>query len=444
MQSHQSIEEETRRRNLRFLMGLRTAAFCGQLTAIFACNIGLGIVLPVTDMVLVASLLVLFNLYSFLRLRSVRPIGQLDVGLGLVIDVCVLALQMNFSGGTANPFVSFFMLPVILGAVMLSARQAWLIYGLTILCYAALAVADLHRPMPVGRANMPGMIMPGLIDRMALHMHGMMLGYAICAAVLVFMISRIRANLRARDEEVARLRTQALEQDHLMRLGLLTAGAAHELGTPLTTISVIIKDWQDLGVPKAKAERDGELDTLHNQVLRCKAVISDILAASGQTRGEDTSSQPLRPLLAGICDNWRARHPGAVLDVRLDVGDQPIAADKVFEQSLVNLLDNAFEASQAAGSGAVTLAAGLVKDRLAIDVSDRGTGFAPHILASLGTPFVTTKDDGRGRPRGLGLFLVRNTAKALSGELIIGRDAAGGASVRFEIPLAAIGVSDEN
>jgi two-component system, sensor histidine kinase RegB len=331
---------------------------------------------------------------------------------------------------------------------MLSARPAWLIYGLTILCYAALAIADLYRPMPAqmagqmaGMADMPGMRMPGLVDRMALHMHGMMLGYAVCAAVLVFMISRVRANLRARDEEVARLRTQALEQEHLMRLGLLTAGAAHELGTPLTTLSVIIKDWRDLGVPKARAERDEELATLDAQVLRCKAVISDILAASGQTRGEDTSSQPLKPFLAAICETWRGRHPDAAFDLRLDVGEQSIAADKVFEQSLINLLDNAFEASQSNGSTAVSLRAGVTAGRLLIEVGDRGPGFAPQILTGLGKPFLTTKDDGSGRPRGLGLFLVRNTAQALSGDLTIAGDATG-ARVRLEIPLASIGVGD--
>ena len=436
MASQLSIEEETGRRNLRFLLGLRTVTFCAQILAIFACNIGLSIVLPVAAMVLTASLLVLFNVYSFLRLRTARPIGQLDVGLGLATDVVVLALQMNFSGGTSNPFVSFFMLPVILGAVMLSARQAWAIYGLTILCYAALAVADVFRPMP------PEMAMPGMIDRMALHMHGMMLGYAVCAAVLVFMISRVRANLRARDEEIARLRTQALEQDHLMRLGLLTAGAAHELGTPLTTLSVIIKDWRDLGIPAAKAERDGELATLNNQVLRCKAVISDILAASGQTRGEDTSSQPLKPFLAGICEAWRKRHPDAALDLRLDIDDRPIAADKVLEQSLVNLLDNAYEASQGEDRRDVAFKARLAGDRLAIEIGDRGPGFAPDILAALGKPFVTTKDDGSGRPRGLGLLLVRNTAQAFGGELTVGGDKRG-ARVRLDIPLASIGVGDE-
>ncbi len=442
MRSYQSIEDESRRRNLRFLMGLRTAAFCAQLLAIFGCYYGLSIVLPVAAMVVIAALPIAFNLYSFVRLRSLRPIGEGDLMLGLVIDVIVLALQLNFSGGTSNPFVSFFMLPVILGAVTLSARLAWAIYGLTLLGYALLAIADLYRPMPPRMAGMTDMATPGLIDLGALHMHGMMLGYGVSAAALVYMISRVRANLRARDEEVVALRTQALEQEHLLRLGLLTAGAAHELGTPLTTMAVIIKDWQDLGIPKARDERDAELGTLRNQVLRCKAVISDILDASGQTRGEGAATQALRPFLTGLCDDWRARHPSAVLDAKLAVDDRPIAADRVFAQSLINLLDNALEASQAAGHEAVALDARLVHEQLAIAVTDRGTGFAPDILAALGTPFATTKAQGSDRPRGLGLFLVRNTAKALGGELIIESDAGGGARVRLDIPMAAIGVDD--
>ena len=441
MRSYQSIEHETARKNLRFLMGLRAAAFCAQLAAIFFCDLVLDIVLPVTAMVLVASLMVAFNLYSLVRLRSRRPIGELDLFLGLVTDVGVLALQLNFSGGTANPFVSLFMLPVILGAVMLGARQAWLIYGLTIVCYAALAVADQFRPMP----PMAGMVRaPGLIDRSALHMHGMMIGYAASAAVLVFMINRIRANLRARDEELNSLKTQALEQEHLMRLGLLAAGAAHELGTPLTTMSVIVKDWEDLGVPRDKSERATDLRTLGDQLRRCKSVISDVLAASGQTRGEAMALQPLRQCVTDICARWQALHPAADFTASLDLDDRAVAVDKIFEQAVVNLLDNALEASQRAGCATVTLKASIRRDRLAMAIGDRGGGFAPEILAELGKPFITTKADDPQRPHGLGLFLSRNTARALSGDLSVAAPRAGGAEVHLDVPLASIGVVREH
>lgn len=436
MRSYQSIEHETARKNLRFLMGLRTAAFCAQLATVFYCYYGLSIVLPVAAMVLVASLMVVFNVYSLARLRSKRPIGALDLCLGLAIDVCVLALQLNFAGGTSNPFVSLFMLPVILGAVVLGARQAWLIYGLTIACYLALAVADRLRPMP----PMTGMDMaPGLIDRTALHMHGMMLGYAASAAVLVFMITRIRTNLMARDEELGALKAQALEQDHLLRLGLLTAGAAHELGTPLTTLSVIVKDWQDLGVPRGKAEREADLRTLSDQVRRCKSVISDVLAASGQMRGEATAPGPLRQSVGDICARWLERHPSASLATAIDLDDRPVAIDRIFEQAVVNVLDNAWEASQRTQSDRVGLTASIVEDRLVISIVDFGDGFAPDVLSRLGKPFVTTKVDDPQRPHGLGLFLSRNTARALSGDLTV---ASGphGSEVRLDIPLATIEV----
>ncbi len=438
MRSYQSIEHETARKNLRFLMALRTAAFCAQLATIFYCNYALSIVLPVATMVGVASLMVAFNLYSFVRLRSAKPVSDLDLTLGLVIDVCVLALQLNFSGGTSNPFVSLFMLPVILGAVILGPRQAWLIYGLTIVCYVALAVADAFRPMP----PMPGMAMTmpaGLIDRSSLHMHGMMLGYAASAAVLVFMINRIRANLKARDEELGNLKTQALEQDHLMRLGLLTAGAAHELGTPLTTMSVIVKDWQDLGVPKAKADRDAEIRTLGDQLQRCKSVISEVLAASGQTRGEAMSARPLGAFLAEICGRWRALHPSADLVQSIDLDDRPVAVDKIFEQAIFNLLDNALEASQKAGQTRVELSARIESDRLVIAIADHGQGFADDILAQFGKPFVTTKPLDPDRPHGLGLFLSRNTAKALSGDLSVRPHRPAGSQVCLDVALSAIG-----
>lgn len=429
MTSYQSIEDAANRKNLRILLTLRGMAFCVQVGLIAVAVYGLGIVLPLGLMLGAASLLIAFNVWSVWRLRQVKPVRDLDLFAGLVVDVLVLAALLDLSGATSNPFVSFFMLPVILGAVMLSPLRAWLLYGLTLVCYAALAVAAAHQNTPMimdmGDKNMSADA--PLVDMSALHMNGMMLGYAVCAGALVFLIARIRANLRLRDQEVADLKAHRQEQAHLSRLGLLTAGAAHELGTPLTTASVILKDWQDLGAPEG-AEREADIAALQSQIGRCKTIISDILAASGQTRGEGAQEKPLNAFVAGVAEGWRRRHPGAPLDEDIRLDETPIVVDKALEQALFNLLDNAVEASP---SG-LRLAGYMEADALRLIVTDDGPGFAPDMLAAVGQPYVTSKSGDA--PRGLGLFLAANTARALGGRLEA-RNPAHGAEVALILPL---------
>jgi two-component system sensor histidine kinase RegB len=429
MTSYQSIEDAANRKNLRILLTLRGMAFCVQVGLIAVAVYGLGIVLPLGLMLGAASLLIAFNVWSVWRLRQVKPVRDLDLFAGLVVDVLVLAALLDLSGATSNPFVSFFMLPVILGAVMLSPLRAWLLYGLTLVCYAALAVAAAHQntPMIMDMGDKRMSADAPLVDMSALHMNGMMLGYAVCAGALVLLIARIRSNLRLRDQEVADLKTHRQEQAHLSRLGLLTAGAAHELGTPLTTASVILKDWQDLGAPEG-AERDADIAALQSQIGRCKMIISDILAASGQTRGEGAQEKPLNASVADVAEAWRRRHPDAPLDEDIRLDETAIVVDKALEQALFNLLDNAVEASP---SG-LRLAGYMEAGELSLTVADDGPGFAPDILAAVGQPYVTSKSGDA--PRGLGLFLAANTARALGGRLEA-RNLARGAEVALILPL---------
>ena len=432
MTSYQTIDETTRRKNLRVLVNLRGIAFCGQVAAILIAAYGLDIVLPIAKMIAVAAALAVFNLYSLYRLRSSRPVALGDLFAGLLVDVAALTLQLAFSGGTANPFVSFYMLPVIIGAVMLSAGYAWAIYGLTLAGYLGLAVASYDQPMP--QMNMAGMS-SGLVDRFSLHMHGMMLGYALSAAVLLVMITRIRANLAARDAELQAIKTRAQEEDYLVRLGLLSAGAAHELGTPLTTLSVIVKDLIDLPLPRKKADLAADLQTLATQVDRCKTIVSGILTASGDVRGEGAEVRPLDAFITDIAEAWQQTHADAGLTLAIGLPTTSVVADRVIGQMLVNLLDNAAEAAPA-----IHLSSHIDNAILVIVVADRGAGFAKSIIDRIGQPYVTTKDQtAEGRGRGMGLFLVSNAVRKLGGVMEVTN--AEGATVTLRVPLSAIEAS---
>src|SRR6185369_3477403 len=97
-------------------------------------------------------------------------------------------------------------------------------------------------------------------------------------------ISRINANLRRRDARLAALRQRAAEEDHIVRMGLLASGAAHELGTPLSSLSVLIGDWKSMPRFADDTDMQEDLEDMEAAIKRCKTIVSGILMSAGEAR----------------------------------------------------------------------------------------------------------------------------------------------------------------
>ena len=262
-------------------------------------------------------------------------------------------------------------------------------------------------------------------------------GLILGVPLLVFFVARIQANLRARDAHLADLRQRLAEEDHIVRMGLLASGAAHELGTPLATLSVILGDWSRM--PAIRGDDDLALDVaeMQGQVERCKAIVSGILMSSGEARAEGTLRTTVNTFLDGLVAEWRSARAPARLDYANRVQpDLPIVSDAALKQIIVNVLDNAVEASPER----VAVTAERAGGDLVLRIRDHGPGFEPAMLDGLGKPYRSTK----GRPGGgLGLFLVVNVLRKLGGGLRAENWSArngdgGGACVTLTLPLAAL------
>ncbi|TIW77290.1 MAG: sensor histidine kinase, partial [Mesorhizobium sp.] len=123
---------------------------------------------------------------------------------------------------------------------------------------------------------------------LALHLRGMFICFVLAAGLIVIFMTRINRNLRERDAYLADLRQRSAEEDHIVRMGLLASGAAHELGTPLSTISVILSDWRQMQGVKRNRELAEDVAEMQAQIERCKSIVTGILMSSGQARGEGT------------------------------------------------------------------------------------------------------------------------------------------------------------
>ena len=425
-----STRDTTNDKNLFLLVQLRWLAVVGQVATILVVHFRFGIALPLAPMGTVILFLVGLNVVSLLQLRRGTPVSNHALFFELLLDVGALTVQLFLSGGASNPFISLYLLQISLGAVLLEAWSAWVLVGVASGCFVGLTSRYRELVLPHGHGG-------ELFD---LHVQGMFVCFTLAAVLLVLFIARITRNLRARDAHLADLRQRSVEEDHIVRMGLLASGAAHERGTPLATLSVIVNDWRRLPAltadPAVAAEIAEEIAEMQSQLDRCKTIVSGILMSSGEARGEGTVRTTVNAFLDGLVADWRTGRSPARLDYLNGFHpDDPIISDLALKQVVFNVLDNALEASPGWVGVDVRREAGPSADRLAITVCDRGPGFDADMLAEFGKPYRSRKARPGG---GLGLFLVVNVVRKLGGSVAAQNRAEGGARVTLTLPVASL------
>ena len=423
-----NVEFAAGHKNMLQLIELRWIAVIGQITTIAAAILIFRIELPLVHMLQVLACLIAFNIASHLRWHEHRPVSNGEMFMALLVDVASLTVLLYLSGGTTNPFAFLYLLQVIISAVLLEVAWTWSIVLITILCMAGLAMYAEPLALPYDHAR-------GIAS---IYVQGLLVCFALNAALLVMFISRISDNLREKAAQLAGLRQRAAEEEHIVRMGLLASGAAHELGTPLATVSVILGDWKRM--PQFRSDPDllEEITEMQTQLKRCNAIVSGILLSAGEARGESAVRTTMRGFLDGLVAQWRESRPVRAFAYNNHIReDLPVASDSALKQTIDNLLDNALEASP----DWVGMDARIEDRNLTLSVVDRGPGFAPGMLAQLGKPYQSTK----GKPGGgLGLFLAVNVVRKLGGTVTARNRPQGGAEVVLCLPLSAIELEEEN
>lgn len=410
--------------NLKRLLVLRSIAIVCEILALFLTTRLLHMDVALLPMLLVIGVHAAINIGTWLRLRHVHQVLAPEFGLQLALDTIVLALLLYFAGGYTNPFVSLFLLPLVITASILPQKYTWFMAALTVGCYTILMFYYIPLPQP---QHMHGMQHD---SEFSLHVLGMWFSFLLSAALVVFFMVRMANSLRERDQALAEAREKALQDEHLVALGTLATGAAHELGTPLATMAVMAGELKYDHADDPEVVEKAEI--FRSQLERCKAIISDISASTGQARGEGGGSVAIDDYLHQVVNQWLAIRPQAkaTLELQGDIPAPHILTDKTLTQAIINVLNNAADAS----IDHVDIEADWNKERLTLTVRDQGPGLNDVVKSSAGTPFFTTKSDGHG----LGLYLARGVMERYKGSLELTNRPEGGAQARLVLPLTAL------
>lgn len=414
------------RRNLQRLLLLRSVMIMFMLAATFTLFY-LHIPLPKIPIGLAVGGMLLLNVITLLRLRNNSNVTEPELMFQLIGDLLALTILFYYTGGYSNPLVWMYLLPLTVSAVALKRIYAWILALIAISCYSMLVfyyvpLSHLHMHDIAGKT-------------LDIHLVGMWLGFVVSAAIIAFFVTRIGQSLREYDQLMASIREQSLESERVLSLGTLAASAAHELGTPLSTMAVISKELAyELQNQPAQLE---QLDLLRTQINRCKDILSSIARNAGQSRADEGQGLPLRVLLLELVERWRDTRPATELEVHIkDNADNPLVfSDRTLFQALQNLLDNAADASPER----ITLHADWNARQLNIMIRDYGEGMSEEVRQHVGQPFFTSKSD---RGMGLGVYLTQVILGRFNGTLTLTNHLEGGTIATVNIPLKNLRIHD--
>ncbi len=419
----QGPEKSSSSSNLKRLALLRGLMLLAELLAVLGANFIAGIPLPLPPLFIIFSLMAIAVPWTWRRANCGAIISPREFFLQLCIDVAALAAVLYFTGGATNPFAWLFLIPLIIAATVLSAPAVWLMAALTTLCYSLLFF--FYRPL----GNDAHIHHDQAFSQ---HIFGMWFGFALSAALIAWFVVGISNSLRQRDKLLAQAREQALRDEQLVALGTLATGAAHELGTPLSTMAVITRELERSDVPESTEHK---LKILRSQIDRCKQALSVISASAGELRAESGGLVPVHTWLQRIVETWKAQRPDR--SVAVDFPSLPTNAaiidEQTLQQSIVNLLNNAADASDKE----IDMSARWDERHLTIEILDRGAGLHPNASATLGEQQTSNKENGMG----LGLLLTHATLQRLGGDIVLFDRQGGGTCTRVRIPLTQPDIS---
>ncbi len=404
--------------NIQRVIWLRLIVLVGAIAAVWLTTTYLHVELPIFPITLILSIAFVISIASLIRLRMPWPASNNELFAQLVIDVIVLTCLLYYSGGSTNPFAPLFLLPLVLTAATLSGWYAWAMVALTISCYSLLLF--FYIPFPESHAMHGG-------DGFRLHVLGMWLGFIFSALLVAGFTARMAITVQRQNKKITDLREKHLKHEHVLALGTLAAGAAHELGTPLSTMAILLKDIE----PDSPLS-ESKLNTLRGQVERCKTILGSISAASGEIRAESGSVSNLDLYLSNLLERWKQTRTDIIVKSDFQ-GSRPapsIVVDQTLDQALLNILNNAADASP----DNVEINGQWDDQELTLTVSDRGTGLSPELEEKAGASIHSTKQDGMG----LGLFLTYTTLERLGGEVRIYNREDGGVKCQINLPLSTI------
>ncbi|WP_312910749.1 ATP-binding protein [Stutzerimonas nitrititolerans] len=404
------------RQNLRLLTLIRTLVLAAQTGAVGLAFATQLVILPWFHLGATLVVSAALCLGTALRLRGPWPVTDLEYAVHLGCDLLIHSALLYYSGGSTNPFVSYYLVPLTIAAATLPWLYSIVLSGLALAGYTLMLVW--YDPI----------IVPP-VERTTLLVYGMWLSFALAAALITFFVTRMAEQLRHQEQFQAQRREESMRDQQLLAVATQAAGAAHELGTPLATMSVLLKELRQ---EHRDPQLDEDLALLQSQVQLCKESLTQLVRAAEADRRQAVVEQTVREWVDSVMQRWHLMHPEATFQFHcLGKGSAPkLMPPADLSQSLLNLLNNATDACP----DDLDIRLDWNEQWIKVTIRDHGAGVPLAIAEQIGRPFITTK----GKGFGLGLFLSQASVTRAGGTVKLYNHEDGGALTELRLPHGSV------
>lgn len=400
-------------RNVRLdtLVRLRWLIVIGQALSVISVEWGLEYDLPQRACFAVIGLSALLNVALRLRFRPTQRLDPDRVAWLLAFDIAELAVLLFLTGGLQNPFAFLFLGPVILAATALPPRYTVLLGAIVV--FFATVLIFVHYPLPWDPEDP--------LELPALFVLGVWLALLLAMGFIGIYAWQISEESRQLSDALAATEMVLAREQHISQIDGLAAAAAHELGTPLATITVIVKEIER-SLSATSPHRD-DVRILRDQTQRCREILSKITELSSSANPFDHAK--LSVLIEEVVSPHRDLGIAIVVEMPPERTLEPVSRrNSGIIYGLGNIVENAVDFAKSR----VTITAKWTEDDVLLTITDDGPGFAPEILARLGDPYVTSRPSQRDDKEeesndsddsgfGLGFFIAKTLLERSGGTL---------------------------
>lgn len=413
-------------------------AILGQLILIICSIVLFDIRLPSIPLAIILMAEIVFAVFAN-HLSSVRKVTQNELVFHLLFDSLFLAGLVYFSGGANNPFIYLLLLYVAIASFMLQRKRLIILVCIELILYSLLNI--FQRPLELGESSP--------LASFHLHLVGMWVNFILTAILLAVFGLITRRSMLEQEKKLQLLREKNLQDEQVLGLGIMSANAAHELNTPMSTMAIVIDDIQSENISD---EHKHDMELLQEQISRCKKIIGRLNDKS-QHAQQQLSAQATNQVnvkidnfkeqLQSLIERWLVYQPKVTIlqtwSEDLELENYQISIS--LEQAITNLLDNAADASLENAQSEIEVSCYLRESNIVIDIKDKGLGLSTHTISKVGKRIqISHKQEGLG----WGMFLSNVSIERVGGKVHISDykdEKNAGCLTRITLPVGSVHAS---
>lgn len=391
-----------------------------------------SLALPLNLIFILIAAVAISVVFGFWRLQVASVISQKELFSHVMVDVVILFVLLLNTGGASNPLISYLLVLLAVTATLLPATYVYTFASGSIFIYTFFLLLELGADHNMADG---GMEQDTIFE---LHLVGMWIIFLVSAILISVFLTRMATAIREREVNLAKARENEMRNEQLVAIGTLAAGTAHALGTPLSTMSILLTELdkleqEQLGSSSVKED----IGVLKQQVTRCKDSLNQLIRYYHKDKPAEVENIHLSEFVSDIKDYITNIHPAAAVEFSIATSSDPlVASDLSLRHAVINIIENGIKAARE--NVLVTFKVEQDDSRemeMEISINDDGPGIPTKVMENMGEPFISTRKDSMG----LGIFLANAAVQRLGGTIEMFNLKIGGALTLIKLPLPQLG-----